>query len=655
MDRKSKIKNAIFSWYLKIWWLDVLYPFVLSAALFSGLTYLIYHGEKHRSISGQVESHFLYFSLRAASPRPLKVKNKVVTVSLREFDLKYLDFYEHRGYRDVTLQEYAKIIETLLQKGARYIVLNWMHGQKEAPDYTPLVQVLKSAPKDAKVVFGVQPKLQDYIPGELRKYAVVVESDPCALDVQVMCIYQSHWEDWIIQEVVRDTWSDKSIILEKQVISKNLPRIFPSYILYLNNVYDFQEFSYTEINDIWFSDDYFKDKAVFMGNSLVQKRLGDYVQLGRVGTSLTARDKDPRSVGTPYHQFWAQIAQLFIDNSLVTVIPEWLSFSLAIVLAIVITLILAYLGAPAALGLYLSVAILAPLLNALLIRFFYLYIPIFDTIYAGLSTFILVTFSRLSLESFRQWRLSFQSKEDQEVADVKGNFISLVSHNLNTPVAKMQGMLDVLSQLPVKSEIKKELIRAGALVAKIQLCIRNVLVATAIEDKRLNHEPMNLFAIQKEFLSLMMPPLKKMGIKVDLKLPSSHEQLAHIPLHFDKRALATAIGSLTLLFSEGRVDDSDKILLTLEVLEYQTKDQSGIRECLVCALSSTGPGISEVIREYLLKPVSRDNHRNLLGASLLEDVSSHLIKRIVKTYNGELIIPSEKDKKEIKITLYPSG
>ena len=655
MDSLGSWYSRFLNWYHKIWWLDVLYPFVLSAGLFSGLTYLIYHGEKHRSISGQAESHFLYFSLRAASPRPVKVRNKVVTVSLQEFDLQYLNYYEHRGFRDVTMEEYARLVEALLKKGAKYIVLNWMQSGKDIPDYKPLTDVLKRAPLNSKIVFAVDPKIQGYIPADLRKYGVVLESDPCALDVQVMCIYQSHWEDWVIQEVVRDTWKNKTQDRERSVISRNLPRIFASYILYLNNGYDFQEYSYTEINDIWLSEQYFSDKFVFVGNSLVQKRLGDYVQLGRVGTSLTSRDKDPRIIGTPYHQFWAQIAQLFIDDSLVTVVPEWMSFSLAIIFAIVITLCLAYLGAPAALGLYLTIAILAPLLNAILIRFFYLYLPIFDTIYAGLSTFILVTFSRLSLESFRHWRLNLQSLEDEEIADVKSNFLSLVSHNLNTPVAKMQGMLDILTQLSPGRNLGDAITRAASLLAEIQLSIKIVLVTTAIEDLSLKHEPMNLSAMRREFQASLLPPLRRMGVIVDFKTPPHDDQNSMIPLHFDKRVLSTALGAMVLLCFEHGTCATGEVCIALCISENKRSISDDTEADLILEVSCRGKKQVDSREEHALQSkLSVGRIRSKRDQSLLNEVSASLLKKTVLVYRGKLNYQEHTGAIKVNAELTPS-
>src|SRR5690606_15763066 len=111
-------------------------------------------------------------------------------------------------------------------------------------------------------------------------------------------------------------------------------------------------------------------------------------------------------------------------------------------------------SAPAALGTFLMVSTSAPLLNALLMATVGVFVPVFDVIFAGLSSVVFLAFAKLSLESLRTRRFRLQRQIDSDVADVKGNFISLVSHNLNTPVAKMQGMLDLLNQLPIEPALK---------------------------------------------------------------------------------------------------------------------------------------------------------------------------------------------------------
>ncbi|MCB9228551.1 MAG: HAMP domain-containing histidine kinase [Deltaproteobacteria bacterium] len=642
-------------WYLNIWWLDVLYPLVLSGVLFSGLTYFIYHGEKHRSISGKAESQLLYFSVRAASPRIVRVPDRVLTVSLQESDLRSVDSYEYHGFRDVTMPEYARLIQKILDSGGRYIVVNWMHSQKRIPDYQPLVHVLKNAPEGSKIIFAVPPKLQDFVPEDLFRYSVILESDPCAMDVQVMCVYQSHWEGWVIQEIVRDSWQSRTVMRERQVISKNLPRIFSGYILYLNKESDFKDYSYSEIlaaENI--SDKTFRHKMIFIGNSLIQDRLGDYVQLGRVGTSMTERDSDPRVAGTPFHQFWAQIAQLFIDDALVTVVPEWLSFSLALIFAIIITLCLACSGVPVALGVYLSIAVLAPLVNALLIHFFYLYIPVFDTIYAGLSTFILVTFFRLSVESFRQWRLDCQSQEDEEIADIKSNFISLVSHNLNTPVAKMQGMLDILGQLPLLPELSADIQRAGSLVAGIQLCIRHVLVMTAIEDRRMNHEPMSIMGIRKEFQSYMNPPLRKFGIHVRMKELRSDSMDELIPLHFDRRVLMAVIGSMVLFSVKSERTQSAEVELSFEIKDQVPAFSENGRSRMALWISCEGQWVDPHILAFLSSVQDGDLLQMNPDSGLLEDISSRFLKQALEIYRGKISCQHLSDQRVLLSSeLYP--
>lgn len=639
--------------YEKIWWMDVLYPFILSGILFCGLSYLIYHGEKHRSISGQVEAKFISFSLRTASPRPLRRQNKVVTVTLQDSDLIHLESYQYRGHRDASVSEYAEIVRKLYAAGAKYVAVNWMHGPVNIDEYKGLLQVLQDLPKDKKLVFGVLPILQGYVPKELRELTDIMESDPCQTDTQLICNYQSHWEDWIIQDIVRYSWMGKSDEKEKQYISKNLPRNFPGYLLYFSDQSFIRDFSYLEVKNLSFPKHFFRDKMIFVGNGLNPKKQGLYKQIGRVRMPFVSKDGGGVNSGTPYHKYWAQIAQLFIDDALINVVPSWLSVSIAIIFAIGIILCLAYLGGPFTLVVFLCLVVLLPFLNVLTLRFFSLYLPIFDTIYACFSTFFLVVFIRISIESFQTWRWNMRLKEDEEVADVKGNFISLISHNLNTPVAKMQGMLNILKSMPMEEKLDRNLNLACALVARIQLSIKAVLVSTAIDDGKLIHEPLNLQAILKEFRTAVLPPLKRFGFQVSVKIKMTYEELTLLPMYFDKRVLINSIGSLALLFrsrEEGLTLDIGLIVQEL----VSSKNRLGSENFVITA-SCKDAWISKRIYTALQQKEPLEEHTVISDTSLLEDVSVNLILGVINIYNGSIKIKKDRDAKggTLEMSIFP--
>ncbi|GAG95417.1 unnamed protein product, partial [marine sediment metagenome] len=138
----------------------------------------------------------------------------------------------------------------------------------------------------------------------------------------------------------------------------------------------------------------------------------------------------------------------------------------------------------------------------------------FDAIYAGLTTFLFAAFGKLSYQNFQRWRLEEAEKTFELTADLKRNFISLISHNLNTPIARMQGLVDVLLAKTADQAIHEDLSSAGQLVARLQVGIRSVLVSTAVEDRSLNNVPMTLKTFEGEFLNVVGSFLEKLGRSV---------------------------------------------------------------------------------------------------------------------------------------------
>lgn len=617
--------------------------------LFTGLTYLIYNGQKHRRLASQMEEKFIGFSLRVASPRPIKHKNQIVTISLKEEDLKYLPHIIKKDFTDVTPEIYASILQKLIEMKAKYIVVSWrLNFDSDHESWLPLEQVLANAPPSTKIVFAVPAILKKFIPDFLLRYGTVVENETCQSNTQLICMYGAHWDDWIIQTIANDFWLDRDLKTSEHMISFNLPRMLPSYLLYLNSTEDFESLTFSQLLFLNSQNKNWQDKAVFIGNALWQGKPGmsKSQDIQKVATALTPSHADIRTQGTPFNEFWAQIAQLFIDQDLVTIVPYKWSLTIAILFASIIVFFLNIFGPPVALGLFLSCTALSPLLNALFIRFWHFYLPLFDLTYAGLWSFIILTFAKLSLESFRAWQLNVQQHHDRETADSKSNFISLISHNLNTPVAKMLGLLDLLIQMPIDAEMKEDTKIVIREITRIQICIRAVLVATSIDDNRLNNESMTGDMIVKEFSKLMQNPLKRLGLKVTIELTAASCDLAYIPMRFDKRALCTVLGALAILLNDSK--DEGNCQLKLTIAEYEHNNQTS--EILICEAFTQSAPLSSRIIDRITKV--QNPKEEAFELPILAELCVNLINSVKRSYQGMLETNTQNNM--LRLSLIPA-
>ncbi|MBI2603450.1 MAG: HAMP domain-containing histidine kinase [Deltaproteobacteria bacterium] len=603
----------------KFWWLDVLYPLLLSLLLFSGLTYLFYTGQKHRRVSSKLEERLISFSLRMASPRTLPNHASVMTLSVRESDLPATQSFHFKDYTDVSETTYVTSLNRLLDLGAEKIFINWQPvpelGESIYLNMMPVL--LKAQGMGRDIYWAVQPKFVKDIPAWFQDYAVILEADPCQVSTQLICVYNEAWTKWLMQVIPLLLWKKR----EKGwgqglVVSQNLPRLFPGYILYYNDSKEIPDLSYLEL----LSQEYLPAKTVFVGTDFIQGREGmsQPSSIGRVKSIIDDPNLSTRTGGTPLHKFWAQHAQLFIDDDLVGIIPLGLSFSFAVMVALLTIIILLRWGSIPSLGIFLVFAGLAPFANALMISKLRLYLPLFDCLYAGLSAFLLATFAKLSVESFYFWRIRIQQRSDQDILNARGNFISLVSHNLNTPVAKMLGLLANLEPAASKEHEKTELVNAQKLLATIQLSIRSVLMTTALEDKSLKQEALSLVALEKEFRVQMSKPLQRLGCLIELNI--SENELAAVPMRFDKRAVVSGWAALLLLIRQEAVPCHPQV--GVEVKE--DNDSLMLSFFLPCSLT-----LATKLQEFM---------QHAEGPDLLSQVSVNLLKSLLKFYQGRTLV-----------------
>ena len=339
----------------------------------------------------------------------------------------------------------------------------------------------------------------------------------------------------------------------------------------------------------------------------------------RVRTVLDPLDLSARRAGTPLHKFWALHAQMFHDDAIIRIVPQELSISLAFFVALSIVLILQKFGALYSLVAFLILSCAGPVLNVLAIRNFQIYCPIFDTLYAGFLTFLLATFAKLSIESFYHWRLRIQQVSDSELLSAKSNFISLLSHNLNTPVAKMQGILTAIESCNRDEALHKDLREAHRLVSSIQISIRSVLAITSMEENELNSEALVFESFLESFRESMSRTFKRLGLSIQLELVDN--ELAKVPIRFDRRALTMGIVSFLILLAD--IFKKDSLHLVFQMEESESPDLQ--LSCQVQGIDAKGLCFHEAMEKDR-------NHE-----TLLQELASTVFKNFMKLHKGEVL------------------
>jgi len=231
-----------------------------------------------------------------------------------------------------------------------------------------------------------------------------------------------------------------------------------------------------------FPDGYFKDKIVLIGPSYISNT-SDYV--------LSPYDRENfRSSKLAIH---ALIIEALIKEKTVYQLPKKITYGLCIVLAIFLSLMISKLKPTH--GLLITVVII---LGSLIIS--YLSFILFGVwIYVShlvLTVFVVyyiwVPFRAIG-EYQRRYAIQEETKLLTKVENLKQNFISLMSHDLKTPVAKIAGLADnIVNQRQVSGPDGEKNIKAIIESTKeLNKFITSILDLTKIESRNLTLNMVN--------------------------------------------------------------------------------------------------------------------------------------------------------------------
>ena len=222
---------------------------------------------------------------------------------------------------------------------------------------------------------------------------------------------------------------------------------------------------------------YFTDKIVLVGSSYISKPSDDY--------SLSPFDKENlRSSKLSIH---ANIIQCLIENKTITQIPIEFSYVVSIVIAVILSLVVFRFqpikGLMITLALMFGVIIISYLLFGVFGYWFYMTHPLLTVL---VIYYIWVPFKAIG-EYKRRFAIQEESKLIKQVDGLKRNFISLMSHDLKTPVAKIAGIADVaLQQNKGNLNLEKNLYSIIESTKELNKFITSILDLTKVESQKLN-------------------------------------------------------------------------------------------------------------------------------------------------------------------------
>ena len=323
------------------------------------------------------------------------------------------------------------------------------------------------------------------------------------------------------------------------------------------------------------------------------------------------------------NELFAQIAISLSSGKTVKILSKKISFFTSLIISVMMIFIVFFARPSKGIIIFIFT-----ILSILIISYFIvwttgLYFRVSETVLLGVITYYLCIPFRSILENKRNFMLKEEARILKEVDELKRNFVSLMSHDLKTPVAKIAGVVDVLKLENYDRKIYSELEKIDLSTGQLNDFINSILDLTKMESNNFQ-------------LNLKMVDLNKLIEKVcdSLKDQSSKNQIT-ITRDLDILFPITIDENLTIRVINNLLENAIKYSGHGSNVMISTKD---LGEKVVMIVKDNGVGIDKKDLKYIFQKFYRINNDQTPGNGL----GLYLVKYFVELMRGEISVVSNR-------------
>ena len=363
-----------------------------------------------------------------------------------------------------------------------------------------------------------------------------------------------------------------------------------------------------------YSPEIFKNKIVLIGPNYISQSDNFYL------TPFNLEEyKAPKLI------VHASIIDSFIQNKTIKMLPRYISNILAFIVAIVLSVLISKLKPKD--GLIITLLVLASIIIISYLLFVFMGLWLY-TAHLVVTVFVVyyiwIPFRAIG-EYQRRYAIQEETKLLKQVEKLKQNFLSLMSHDLKTPVAKIAGVADNLyTQNSGNPDIREKSQLIIDSTKDLNKFISSILDLTKIESSNFG-----LNKTSKDINSLIESVIKDLNFSANQKRVQIKKQLAPLyPIEIDITLMTRVISNL--------VENAIKYSGPDTVVGVNTWDDE---KWVYIEIKDNGAGIpaeelSNIFEKFYR--IKNDANHSIKGTGL----GLYLVKYFVELHGGVISVDS---------------
>ncbi len=244
---------------------------------------------------------------------------------------------------------------------------------------------------------------------------------------------------------------------------------------------------------------------------------------------------------------------------------------------------------------------------------------------------------RLIMEYKKRWILQEKHEVLMQVEELKSNFMSLITHDLKTPVARIQGMAEILEKSGADSKVVGEILGS---TDELNRFITSILELAKIESDNIQ---VNLQS--KDINKVIEDSIRKHQFNANqknIRIETSLEPL--FPIMIDTPLIMKVISNL--------LDNAIKYSPKDSLIRIESRESTTLKDHIEIDINDTGYGIEAKDMEHLFEKFFRPKN-DISMITKGTGLGLHLSKFFVELHSGSLSVQSEAGKGSKFMILLP--